>query len=126
MGFWWLVWFGAQGRAKVTDLVVHLRLRFHGLGHLFPQELAISSAEMMEQTFDRQLRHSQSARKLFVTNLLTVRGEMTLQDGENSAPSFAFAFQPQPAQRLFGNRRGPARVKERFGWRSFHSRRRQK
>src|SRR3954452_2243570 len=40
--------FGAQGRAKITDLLVHGRLGFDRLCNFFPQESAISPPELMK------------------------------------------------------------------------------
>ena len=68
----------------------------------------------MQQAFHRWLRHAERARKILVADVRTFRRQITMQNFVDPPPAFAFAFHPQPPQRLFRDGRRPARIEERL------------
>jgi hypothetical protein len=65
---------------------------------------------MMEQTFHRRLRDSESPGKILVANLSPFHGQVTMQNFVNPPATLAFTFHPKPAQGLVRDRRGPTGV----------------
>src|SRR4051794_18191667 len=49
----------AKGGAEVTDFLVHIRLRLHGLADLFAKEGPVTRSKMVEQALDRGFRHAE-------------------------------------------------------------------
>src|SRR3981081_320777 len=91
---------GGKHSTQMPDFCVDLGGIGHGLGHFFAEKTAVTLPQAMHQTFYRRLGHSQGARKRGVGDVLPLGGQATAQSFKGAQAPLAFAFFPQPAQRL--------------------------
>src|SRR5205085_147492 len=109
---------GSQGRAKIAQFVIDLLGFPYGLGDFFAEQIAVTVAQAVYETFHSCFLEAEYPGKCCVRYIFPLRRETTAQDIKDASPAALFTLIAQLPQRALHHCRRPAHVENSF-WRPF-------